>query len=132
MNFSSRKNQFISTYHITIYIKKCQYRIEIFFHFLDFFCKILYNNENNNYIDSETGEIQLTDYGVSGICVMNLSGRIARGLDKGKQEVIYINFFDGLNINSVEEAIEFINSRCMNKYKTSWEINDEPLEVVHH
>ena len=67
--------------------------------------------ENNNYIDSETGEIQLTDYGVSGICVMNLSGRIARGLDKGKQEVICINFFDGLNINSVEEAIEFINTR---------------------
>ena len=67
--------------------------------------------ENNNFIDSEIGEIQLTDYGLSGICVMNLSGRIARGLDKGKQEVISINFLDGLNINSIEEAIEFINLR---------------------
>lgn len=67
--------------------------------------------ENNNFVDSEIGEIQLTDYGLSGICVMNLSGRIARGLDKGKQEVIFINFLDGLNINSIEEAIEFINLR---------------------
>ena len=67
--------------------------------------------ENNNFVDSEIGEIQLTDYGLSGICVMNLSGRIARGLDKGKQEVISINFLDGLNINSIEEAIEFINLR---------------------
>ena len=45
--------------------------------------------ENNEVIAEERGEIQLTNYGISGICVFNLSGRVARGLDKNKKEVIY-------------------------------------------
>ena len=48
--------------------------------------------EDNNYIKSEKGELQITDYGISGICTFNLSGIIARGLDKHKKEVIKINF----------------------------------------
>ena len=35
---------------------------------------------NNNYIDSEVGEVQLTDYGISGIPVFNLSGKIVRNV----------------------------------------------------
>mgnify|MGYP003531455403 FL=1 len=42
-------------------------------------------------IASEEGEIQLTDYGVSGICVFNLSHYVTRGLDEGKNEEIEIN-----------------------------------------
>lgn len=48
--------------------------------------------ENDEIILEETGEIQLTDYGVSGICVFNLSGRCARGIDEGMKEEIVINF----------------------------------------
>lgn len=47
--------------------------------------------EDNKYIVSETGELQLTNYGLSGICIMNLSGRIGLGLKKHKEE-IKINF----------------------------------------
>lgn len=48
--------------------------------------------ENGKMIASEEGEIQLTDYGVSGICVFNLSHYVTRGLDEGKNEEIEINF----------------------------------------
>ena len=67
--------------------------------------------ENGKKQCEEKGEIQLTNYGVSGICVFNLSGRIARGLDEKKQEEIEINFLDGLNINSKEDFINWMDKR---------------------
>lgn len=48
--------------------------------------------EDEKYISKEEGEIQLTDYGISGICTFNLSHFITRGLDEGKKEVVKINF----------------------------------------
>lgn len=48
--------------------------------------------ENNQFIRKECGEIQLTNYGISGICVFNLSNRVTRGLDNNCIEDIYINF----------------------------------------
>ena len=48
--------------------------------------------ENDSFIKEEVGEIQLTNYGVSGICIFNLSGIVSRGINKGKKEVIHINF----------------------------------------
>ena len=48
--------------------------------------------ENNKLVCSYEGEVQLTNYGISGICVMNLSGRVARGLLNNKKEVLRINF----------------------------------------
>ena len=47
---------------------------------------------DNNFVKSETGEIQLTDYGVSGICVFNLSGKAAKALNQNKDVAISINF----------------------------------------
>lgn len=47
---------------------------------------------DNKYIKSEIGEIQLTDYGVSGICIFNLSGEAAKALNKNKNVTISINF----------------------------------------
>lgn len=48
--------------------------------------------EDGSFISQEEGEIQLTDYGVSGICIFNLSHFVTRGLDLGKKEEILINF----------------------------------------
>ena len=48
--------------------------------------------EDDKYISKEKGELQLTEYGISGICVFNLSNKLVRGLDNGKKEVIKINF----------------------------------------
>lgn len=67
--------------------------------------------EDNKEIVKEVGEIQLTDYGISGICVMNLSGRVARGLYTGKDEYVKINFLSNLKINTVQECIGFIDKR---------------------
>ena len=48
--------------------------------------------EDDKYIAEESGEVQLTNYGISGICTFNLSHFVTRGLDLGKKEVIKINF----------------------------------------
>ena len=47
--------------------------------------------EDDKYIDTETGEIQLTNYGISGICVFNLSHYVTRGINNHKY-TISINF----------------------------------------
>ena len=48
--------------------------------------------ENDKFVREEFGELQLTNYGISGICVFNLSNYVARGLDNNKKEEIYVNF----------------------------------------
>lgn len=53
----------------------------------------IYHLENNEIINKETGEIQLTDYGVSGICIFNLSEKISKGLHQNQKEEIIINFY---------------------------------------
>ena len=67
--------------------------------------------ENNNPIATQIGEIQLTDYGVSGICIFSLSGQVARGLSKNKQEQISINFLHPFSISNEEEFITWMDNR---------------------
>lgn len=62
--------------------------------------------ENNKFIKSEVGELQLTKTGLSGICIFNLSSNIGKGLDKNYKEEIGINF-----IPFVENVDEFLESR---------------------
>jgi len=62
--------------------------------------------ENDKEIKKERGEIQLTDYGVSGICIFNLSGEIARGLENNKKEQITINF-----LPDIKDFITFMEER---------------------
>lgn len=73
----------------------------------------LYDN-NSNVITKEIGEIQLTDYGVSGICAMNLSGRVSRMVSEGKKTYVSINFLDSLNIEDEIQAKNFIDNRNKN------------------
>ncbi|MBQ9854283.1 MAG: aminoacetone oxidase family FAD-binding enzyme [Bacilli bacterium] len=67
--------------------------------------------EDNKLISTQVGEIQLTNYGLSGICIFCLSGQVSRGLYKNKTEQISINFLHPFNINTYEEFINFINKR---------------------
>jgi predicted Rossmann fold flavoprotein len=67
--------------------------------------------ENGKKIASEVGEIQLTNYGISGICVFNLSGRVSTGLEKNKKEEVKINFLNGLNIKNEDEFIKWMEKR---------------------
>lgn len=65
--------------------------------------------ENDVLIKKEVGEIILTDYGISGICVMQLSGLIARGLDSGNKETVLINFAPW--IGEAEDFIQWLEVR---------------------
>lgn len=48
--------------------------------------------EDGKFVAKEEGEVQLTDYGISGICTFNLSHFVTRSLELGKSNVIKINF----------------------------------------
>ena len=48
--------------------------------------------EDGEYLTKEEGEIQFTNYGISGICTFNLSHFISRGLEENKKYVVKINF----------------------------------------
>lgn len=78
--------------------------------------------ENDKKIATQIGEIQLTDYGVSGICIFCLSGQISRGLYQNKKEQISINFLHPFNINTKEEFINWMNNR--NKLVQNRSISD--------
>ena len=61
--------------------------------------------ENNKIIGTSKGEIMLTNYGVSGICVFDLSGRIKRGLNSNKEELL-IDF-----LPCIDNFIEYIEKK---------------------
>ena len=46
-------------------------------------------------VDREAGELQLVDYGISGIPVLQLSRYAAYALQEGKKAAVYINFLPG-------------------------------------
>lgn len=67
--------------------------------------------ENNKLVSTRVGEIQLTDYGVSGICVFCLSGMASRGLYEHKKEQVKINFLHPFGLNNKDEFIDWMNNR---------------------
>lgn len=56
-------------------------------------------------VDREAGELQLVDYGISGIPVFQLSRYAAYALQEGKKAAIYINFLPGFT-NEAEDPRE--------------------------
>lgn len=58
---------------------------------------------DNQLVKSEEGEIQLTEYGISGICVFNLSGLASRALSEEKLVNVKINFLP--DIEKIEEYL---------------------------
>lgn len=69
--------------------------------------------ENKNLIKKEKGQVQFTDFGISGICTFNLSIPAIKGLNQGKSETIKINFMDFLTENE-DELITWINNQDKN------------------
>lgn len=62
-------------------------------------------------VASEEGELQLTDYGISGIPVFQISRYVAYGLRDGKEVSVYINFLPNISDNK-EEISEFYKERA--------------------
>lgn len=67
---------------------------------------------NNQFIKQELGEIQLTDYGVSGICIFNISSIVSKNLNKKNKIKLKINFLP--TINNVYEFMEERNKILKN------------------
>ena len=61
---------------------------------------ILKLEEDEKIIAEDKGELQLTDYGISGICTFNLSSYVSRGLKNNKEEIMHINFLPFLKEDS--------------------------------
>lgn len=72
-------------------------------------CLSLY--ENKKRLKEERGELQLTDYGISGICTFNLSGEVAIKLRQKKDVYILINFVPFLDITNASSFVYFLNKR---------------------
>lgn len=68
---------------------------------------------NNNFIKEESGEIQLTEDGISGICTFNISGLVSKSLYDNKEVKVKINFVP--NINNFYEFMEERNKKIPNR-----------------
>lgn len=66
--------------------------------------------EEEKVTREEEGEILLTNYGISGICVMQLSSKVSIGLDQGKKEEVIINFLPQI-AKSRQEFFIFMEER---------------------
>ncbi len=58
-------------------------------------------------VDREVGELQLVDYGISGIPVFQLSRYAAYALQEGKKAAVYINFLPGFT-NEAEDPKDLV------------------------
>ena len=67
--------------------------------------------EDNKLLKQEIGEVQLTNYGISGVCIFQLSSLVSRGLYNNQKEQIQINFLKPININNEQEFINWIEKR---------------------
>ncbi len=63
-------------------------------------------------IKEEAGEVQFTDYGISGICVFNLSGIVARSLALEKELVVEINLVSWFK-GSKSEFEKWLDNRAL-------------------
>lgn len=72
---------------------------------------VLYDNEDN-FIAEEEGELQLTDYGLSGIMIFNLSSVSGKLLEENKKPYIIVDFLKDDNLEDV------LHNFKQNSYRT--------------
>ena len=68
---------------------------------------------DNKLIKKEEGEVQLTNYGLSGICIFNLSSLAAKALDKNKKVEISLNFMSFTQ--NYKDFLKDLNKKSSNK-----------------
>lgn len=59
--------------------------------------------ENDKFLKSDLGEVQLTDYGISGICVMNLSSLVSKALYQKKKVKVHLNFLPNIEKENIDK-----------------------------
>ncbi len=106
---------------------------------------------NDKLIKSDQGEIQLTNYGVSGICIFNLSRFVPIALKKNNKVEVKINFLpftstpeellkDLNNNNSINDILEgilnnklvsvILNKSSINKNKKYNELSSKEKDIL--
>lgn len=63
---------------------------------------------NDKFVKEDTGEIQLTSTGISGICTFNISGVAAKSISDGDKVRVAINFMPNLE----EGFYDWFSTRC--------------------
>lgn len=86
--------------------------------------------ENGSLIKEQSGEIQLTDYGISGICVFNLTHQISRGLYNNKKEIVKIDFLPFLEENKKENLEKIFNANKTIKEQLNGILNDKLVNII--
>ena len=66
---------------------------------------------DDSFIKSEFGEIQFTDYGLSGICVFNLSCFVNKFIQSDSIVNVNVNFLSGTGIDDFSSFIKFFYER---------------------
>ena len=66
---------------------------------------------NGNIVKSDVGEIQFTDYGLSGICVYNLSILVNKLLKSSNDVSVVVNFFNDFELYDVSSFINWFDDR---------------------
>ena len=103
---------------------------------------------DNEIVNQEEGQVQFTDYGISGICIFNLSRDVRKYLDNNKKVVINIDLVNNLegineyiskfNDYKIEDALSnIINNKLSNvickELKISGKkVNDIDIDMVIH
>ena len=75
-------------------------------------------------IKEESGELQLTDYGISGICVFNISRDIVKALNEGKNATVQISF---LELGEDEKAYFELEEKNNTVYELLLKVFDKKL-----
>lgn len=86
--------------------------------------------------EQNTGELQLADYGISGIPVFQISSLMSRALDKGQRVEVIIDFLpafsdDELNGYIKDRSITTTDNRSLNEMLNGLLNNKLLLELVH-
>lgn len=86
--------------------------------------------------EQNTGELQLADYGISGIPVFQISSLMSRALDKGQRVKVIIDFLpafsdDELNGYIKDRSITTTDNRSLNEMLNGLLNNKLLLELIH-
>lgn len=86
--------------------------------------------------EQNTGELQLADYGISGIPVFQISSLMSRALDKGQRVEVIIDFLpafsdDELNRYIKDRSITTTDNRSLNEMLNGLLNNKLLLELIH-
>lgn len=88
--------------------------------------------DNDNLIREEYGELQLTDYGISGICTFNLSYYVPNILKNNNQAIVKVNFLPFIEDNAIEWLNNYREKTNINKIRDLLErlLNKKLVDII--